>query len=326
MSALREVTAELLAVFKRAPSKHEAHSRARPILEQATRTPRFLASVLEAHLQKPDALNRKNYPVVGITAELNPYFSLVVNGWVPLPDRATDVSTKMIHHHGDMLLTTATLFGPGYEHWLFSRVREHDVARDLYAMDLVEAAPHPQHHVAFVDAWTPHAPFYPRDLSITLCLWSHQGPVTWRDHLKRSPPFRGREEQFRTFAERLGMRRALDLKIVDSFDYTPTAEGFRVMRERKEFELGPNEDHLRSLFSILQRTGNDHLSRAVKRLLQDGHVASPDFTAELVAQLERGTPIEGKLSEGLHYAIPYANFSRDAVHTAVAATSKRAAS
>lgn len=320
LNALREITQELLAVFRDSRNKHEAHVRARPILEGATRSNRFLSCVLERYLADPESLNRKNYPVVGITAELNPFFSLVVNGWIPLPSRSTDVSTKMIHHHGDMLLSTATLFGPGYEHWLFSKIRPHDEARDLYAMDVVEAAAHPCHHVAFVDAWTPHTPFYPSDLSITLCLWSHQHPVTWRDHMKRSPLFRGRESAMRDAAKKLGLRRTLDLKIVENFDYVPTAEGFQVMRERQEFALGPTEDHLASLFCIMQRTGNDHLARVVRRQLANGTVlAAPDAVIELTQKLERQSPIDGKLSEGLHYDIPYANFSRDDVRAAAKA-------
>ena len=87
------------------------------------------ASVLEKHLHTPGSLNTRHYPVVGIDIELNHLFGLVANCWIPLPNRATDVSTKAIHHHGEMLLSTVTAFGPGYEHWTFEKPVMVDAAR-----------------------------------------------------------------------------------------------------------------------------------------------------------------------------------------------------
>src|SRR5262245_49291756 len=204
MNRTRELERELLAIFRSSPSKHEANARARPVLEQASRDPSFLAAVLEQYLATPGVLDKKNYPVVGINIALNPWFGLVANCWIPLPGRETHVSTKAIHHHGDMLLSTATIFGPGYEHWMFSTPKLVEEASGVYEMKLLEAAPHPLHHVSFVDAWIAHTPLYPASLSITLALWSSQHPATWRDRVKRFPLFKGREEQLRKLALRAG--------------------------------------------------------------------------------------------------------------------------
>ena len=129
--------------------------------------------MIAKYLTTPRALDKKNYPVVGMDLALNPRFGLVANCWIPLPGRETNVSTKAIHHHGAMLLTTANLYGPGYEHWMFKMPKALNEGTDLYTMDLLEAGPHPLHHVSFVDKWTAHLPLYPKSLSITLTLWSN---------------------------------------------------------------------------------------------------------------------------------------------------------
>lgn len=319
MKRLREAEAELVRIFKASATKHEANERARPLMEQLSRDPTFLAAILERYLETPGSLDKKNYPVVGMNVALNPYFGLVANCWIPLPGRETHIATKAIHHHGDMLLSTATIFGPGYEHWMFSMPKAVAEGSDTFRMDLLEAAPHALHHVAFVDAWIAHTPLYPKSLSITLALWSSQHPVTWRDRAKRIPFFKGRETELRNLAVKLGLKKKLDLKVVESFDFFPDKRGFQVMRERKEFELGPNEDHVCSVFNVVQETGNERLARTIRRAVDQGKVHSAGPTVErLLAKLEKGTPIEGKLSEG-HYRLPYANFTRDDIKRALEA-------
>src|SRR5688572_7657306 len=116
-------------VFKLAPDKHEAHRRSRSILEDMASDPGFLPALLARLVNASGTFARKHYPVVGYELELNEEFALAMNGWVPLPGRETDIATKAIHHHGNMLLTTTTAFGPGYEHWTFTTPRLVDADR-----------------------------------------------------------------------------------------------------------------------------------------------------------------------------------------------------
>jgi hypothetical protein len=311
MDRIRAATEELVTIFKTSATKHEANARAGVVMEQLTREPAFLTAILARYLESPQSYNRKHYPVVALHVALNEYFGLVANCWIPLPNRDTNLSTKAIHHHGDMLLTTATLYGPGYEHWMFSLPEAIDREKGLYSMRLLEAAPHPQHHVSFVDAWTAHTPLYPKSLSITLALWSRRFPTTWKDRVKRLPGIRGNEAALSKLVSRVGLRGALQLNVVESFDFYPEGDAFKVMPVREEFGLGPNEDHICSVFHILQETGNEHLARTVKRRLADGALTEARPAVErLLPDLERGRPIDGKLSAG-HYDKPFANFTRE---------------
>src|SRR5205823_2434949 len=152
-----------------------------------------LTEVLAEHVSAPENLNEGNFPVLGFKIESNPYFELVANAWIPLPTGETDITTKAIHHHGELLLTTVTMFGPGYEHVMLRRPQPIDTGRGLYSMELIDRGPHPLHHAVFVDAYTAHVPLFPPSLTITLCLWSNRNPKTWRDSAKALPMVRDHE-------------------------------------------------------------------------------------------------------------------------------------
>jgi hypothetical protein len=314
---------ELKRIFQETPHKHEAHERSRQVLADMSGDASLLSVILEKHLSSPDALNRKHYPVISLELETTPDFELVANCWIPLPDRQTNISTKAIHHHGALLLTTANAFGSGYEHWIFSSATEVDPARELFSMKVIDRQPHLLHNVSFVDAHTPHLPMYPPACTITLALWSSKHPTTWKDKLKRVPLLKRNSAALRTLAARTGLTRQLDLKVVNYFDYYPTGDGFRGMKDRTEFPRGPNEDYLYSLFHVLQQTGNERLASTVRQQLDaSAAVLNKPLIEELISKLERGVAIEGRLSAG-HYGVPHANFTRQDIERAIAAQQVR---
>lgn len=316
---LESYTTALTGIFKSEPDKRQAHTKVRQILQDMSGDAPLLAAILRKHLAREGSLNQKHYPVVSIEIEHNPFYTLVANCWIPLPGRETHISTKAIHHHGNMLLTTATAFGPGYHHWTFQRPQELDHSRELYKLDLIENLPHPLHHIAFVDSHIAHLPMYPPDLTITFALWSNKHPTTWRDRLKRLPVMQANQAALRGLAVRAGLAGALDVKVVEYFDFYPTAEGFKGIRDRKEFERGPNTDYLFSLFHILQQTGNEDLAQIVEQRLESSdNVENRDLLQKLIRMLQAGEPIEGRLSEG-HHGIPFANFKTEDIERALKA-------
>jgi hypothetical protein len=323
-SNLSSCLAGLREVFTQNADKYAAHRAAAPILQDIAASPAIFTEILERHFARADALTQKHYPVVSVEIDTNPHFGLVANCWIPLPDRDTDMSTKAIHHHGDMLLTTVTAFGPGYEHWTFTPAERLEPEGEMYAMRLIERAPHPTSHAAFVDADTGHVPFYVPSLTITLALWSSRKPTSWKDVVKRVPALHKQAATLRRVASSVGLSRALDLKVVRYFDFFPTPQGFRGMRERQEFPRGPVSDYLQSLFHIVQATGNEALAETVRRRLSATPDA-PSVAATLLDDLEHGRSIEGRLSDG-HYGVPFANFRADAIETALRVATSAAGS
>jgi hypothetical protein len=309
----------LRKVFAQVKDKHRAHQQAAPILQDMAATPATFTAILQNHFKTDAALSRQHYPVVSLDIETNKYFGLVANCWIPLPDADTDMSTKAIHHHGSMLLTTVTAFGPGYVHWMFSAPQAVDRESDLYAMRLLERTPHPMGHAAFVDANIGHVPFFPPSLTITLALWSSREPASWKDSLKRVPALHKHSMALRELASSLGLARMLDLNIATYFDFFPDASGFRGMKEREEFSRGPTEDYLYSLFHIVQKTGNESLVPDIRaRANANPLPAQAKLVSRLLSDLQSGRPIEGRLSAG-HYGVPFANFRAMAIERALEA-------
>ena len=318
MGHVESALIELTRIFRAATDKRTAHERSRPLLEALSAEPVFLRETIARHLAKPGSLSTGNYPVVAMEIDTNPYFVLSMNAWIPLPDQRTDLSTKAIHHHGSMLLSTANLFGPGYEHWVFTRPEQVDDR--LYRMRVISSRTHGLHTVAFVDSWVPHLPVYPPELTVTLALWSSDKQMSWKDRVKRLPGMTGNEKRLRHVAHSLGLSRALDLKVVENFDYCPTENGFRNIEERLEFALGPNDDHVRNVLHLIQKTGNDALAPLIERRLTDAGMAP--ITTQLLGDLRAGRVIEGRLSDG-HYTVPYANFTTRDIERSVALVAER---
>lgn len=308
---------ELLRVFRAHENKYDAHRAATPLLEEFSRDQWLFTNILENHLARPAIYEKLHYPVIALPIVLNPYFELVVNCWIPLPDRRTDLSTKAIHHHGKLLLSTATIFGPGYEHWAFSPPTPTDSSQEHWRMNLLERAPHPLHHVAFVDAHVAHVPMYPKDFTMTLALWSSSAPTTVKDFVKRVPWINRNAGKLRSVGDRFGLRKTLDLNVVEYFDFYPDEQGFVGMKDRQEFALGPNENYLYSLFYVIQQSHNEKLSPMIRRHIAEIASDSKRIAEKLLRDLEQGTPIEGRLSEG-HFNVAHANFTNTQIEHALA--------
>jgi hypothetical protein len=316
-SVLDRYVRSLNRTFATARDKHGAHKKSQAILQDMAADDRVLPAVLERHIQQTEKLNTKNFPSLGFDIETNAHFVLVANSFFPHPAGATDVTFNSVHHHGELLLTTVSAFGPGYEHWLFTTPKA-TPEKDLFAIGLTGRTLHPKGNIAFVDAFIPHAVMYPTALTMTYALWSSRRPVSWRDHVKRLPLIQANTKKLKELALKFGLRRALDLKVANYYDYFPADGGFCGMLERKQFERGPNTDYLQSLVSILQSTNNERLVGLIERAARGGALENSAHVGTLVARLERGERISPKFSEGLHLDIPHMNFKAEAILQSVA--------
>ena len=322
MSQLSPFLEALRAAFGDGRDKYAAHERSTPILQDLAASPEAFTEILMRHLALPDALTRMHYPVVSFDIEANMYFGLVANCWIPRLGGGTNLSTKAIHHHGQMLLTTVTAFGPGYEHWLFTTPTVLDKATEMYTMGLVERVLHPTGHASFVDANAAHVPFFPPSLSITFALWSSCQPTSWKDSLKHVPALHKHSGKLRRIAATIGFTRALDLNVPEYFDFFPTPEGFRGMKDRKEFERGPNEDYLYSLFHVIQGTLNEEVGQAIGSQLDVTPAQNRAIVERLLDDLASGRPITGRLSPG-HSDVSFANFPGEPIERALDACAAR---
>ena len=107
--------AELRSIFSR-PDLYEAHEECVPVMDAMARDPAFFFGVIRKCLSDPEYLNRiRHYPTLAFPIEENEDFTFVANVFLPLPDGNRDLSFQSIHHHGQLLLTTISASGAGYE-------------------------------------------------------------------------------------------------------------------------------------------------------------------------------------------------------------------
>jgi hypothetical protein len=315
-----QALSRLTEIFRRHHDKHEAHRAAAPVLHEMA-ADSYLTSALEHYLRRPGIWNSTHYPVLGGGFELNPYHSLDINFWIPLADGDPGLSTKAIHHHGRMILSTVNIFGAGYEHWTFKPPQLADAEREIFRLELLEHGQHAHGNIAFVDANIPHVPFFAPKLSVTVALWSNSAPTSWRDHAKRMPLLKNHGPKLRKVAQSMGLSKALDLKAVEYFDFYPTAQGFKGMRERKEFARGPNENFVAALFYILQQSGRQELAPLVRQTLDSGEeLQNRELIARLLGDLKADRPIIARYSPG-HTDVAFANFRAPDIERALAAQS-----
>ncbi len=325
---LNSYVGQILEVFKANPDKTKAHKISTPIMESMTHNPEVLREIIRLNMAQPGFFNKFHYPAPSMQVVRNPYFDFVVNCWIPLPDKSSNVSTKALHHHGSMLLSTATAFGPGYEHWMLTFPKVIDRESELFHMDLIEAAPHYLHHVSFVDKYIVHVPMYISSLTLTYALWTNSRPTTWKDRLKAIPMMKRNSAALRKIGKSLGLTKALDLKLEEYLDFYPTEAGFKGVRNRDdvEFKRGPVSDYLPSIFHVIQKTGQSDLADEIAELVKNERDLKPldrELALALVDDLKSGRVIESKLTEGLHYGFHHSNFSREAIELALKAQSRK---
>jgi hypothetical protein len=301
------------SVFRHAASRHAAHEQSRPLLLDMAASDRLLTAVLAKHIATPQNLNVKNFPSLGFDVALSPHYHLVLNTFFPHPSKATDITCNAVHHHGELLLTTATTFGPGYEHWRFTSPTAFDPANDLFQFGLIDRRVYARGDAAFVDALMPHAVMFPGAITATYALWSNRHGVTWRDHAKTLARKAGIDKRIRSLAVRAGLKRRLGIRLAEYYDYHPAERAFCGMPERQQFARGPNADYLQSLFAILQATKNEALSRDIERQLETGKVEEVGVVRTLMAKLRKGDRIEPKFSDPAHRDVAHMNFKAAAI-------------
>lgn len=312
-ASLDRAFSELTDRFRRTRDAQEAHLASVPLLQDLAASAGLVEAILSRHLARPDVLRTPHFPVVSFHIARNPYVHLLANAWMAHPDQRTDLTTKAIHLHDRLFLTTVTIFGPGYEHWLFERPRRRGGG---YRTRLVSIAPHPPGQPAFVDTEVAHTSTFPSRLSLTLCLWTPERPGLLRRAGARARRA-ARDGRARIPASLRPPAALLDRPL----DFYPGA-GLLAGRlaglpERHAFPFGPCEDYCHSLVHILQETGCEHLAAAftARTAALPGPAKAAAETA--LARMQRGESVAGRYSEG-QTTDPTANFTRAAILSAIA--------
>ncbi len=245
---------ELRSIFSR-PDLYEAHEECMPVMGAMARDRAFFLGVIRKCLSDADYLAQvRHYPTLAFPIEENEDFTLVANVFLPLPDGNRDLSFQSIHHHGQLLLTTISAFGAGYESIIFRPGYAIDLETGLTDMQMDRLYPNDLHNLAFIDKLTPHIVFYPEAASITLALWSREKHEAL-DKMKKMKVLQAVKKPLKRIIKMAGLNAAVGLNQVDYNDFYPEGGEIWGMKDRLGYVEGTNENWLQNVFSVVQQYG-----------------------------------------------------------------------
>ena len=306
-------------IFNSENDRVKAHQMCKNILEDLSQDTALLKIVLMNGLSNKDFICQTHYPVVRFPMfDYVDKYLLVAHVWQPLPSNSTDYTSKAIHTHGPLMLSTVTSFGPGYYHYLFNKPDRISPDTEQFDLKLQAEGHHPLSDVLFCDQYLAHVPMFPEKLSITYALWSNSKPTRFLSRIKKIPAIHRRANSLRTILKAVGMGRTLDLKLEDYLDFYPSPNGFMGVKKRVEVEYkrGPIGDRVQSIIHLLQVTGNEDLIDLCQDNLESNKLMEHNEKLEclqLMSAARKGEEIAPKISENLHFGFEKRNFTHEQI-------------
>lgn len=302
---INRAVAELTARFRRARDRREAHRLSRPILEDLAADERLIEAILARHLAQAASLAVPHYPGLSFHIARNRDIHLLANACMAHPEGHTHLTLKPIHDHRSLLLTTVTIHGPGYEHWLFSRPTPVDRGGARYRTRLLSRGPHRLGRPAFVDTTMAHTLTFPPALSLTLCLWTQEErQPTVAERALRRLRLAGAEAVRRLPGSAPTLRPPRE----SPADFYPGGRELLGLKHRHAFPFGPAADYCQSLVHVLQETHCEDLAAMMRARLRDLGPADRRAAERALDRLARGEAVEGRYSAG-HTTDPTAIFT-----------------
>ena len=247
---------ELRSIFSQ-PDLYRAHEECVPVMNAMGRDQEFFFGVIRGCLSDPEYLGRvRHYPTLAFPIEENEDFTLVANVFLPLPDKSRDLSFQSIHHHGQLILTTISAFGAGYESIVFKPGYSIDEETGLTDMQMDRFYHNELYNLAFIDKLTPHVVFYPEAPSITLALWSREKHEAL-DRMKKMRVRQSMKKPLKRIITMAGLNAAVGLNQVDHNDFYPKDGKIWGLKDRLGYPEGTNDNWLQNVFSVVQQYGFD---------------------------------------------------------------------
>jgi hypothetical protein len=243
---------KIIEIFK-SQDRYEAHEEVAPILKKLALDKNFLFEMIRFNLSNPEYLYKvRHYPTLAMEIFENETFSFGANLWLPLPNRSTNISLQSIHHHGNLLLSTISSFGPGYDSILFKKGFQIDMKTEEVKMEVDKIYHNSLYHLEFIDAYTPHVVFYPNDFSITYALWSTNKPQT-KEIFKKIGILRKIKKPLSAVLKFTGLDHLIGVNTVTYFDFYPEGNKLKGLKKRITYKVGTNENFLQNVFHALQK-------------------------------------------------------------------------
>lgn len=287
---------EILAFEKQFPEREDFHQRAEPLLQKMGADDEFLRLVLQRNFQDAGYLSQQwslyNIPFLYIYETAD--FNLKIHFFPGMKNYVQGTAAHCIHHHNNYILTTAAIYGPGYEAMLFDKQVEMDPYTFRTRLKLDRHFSQSEFPIHRVGAWQPHLVFNPASFSATLQLWTpDQKRAT--DNLRTNPLLKAFKMPIRKIIYLLGMENRVGIAAKETYQYYPDGSQFMAIEEDAYFEptrraIGPEVDHysMQTVFYFIQKRHlyNDEFIKAVKNNSQ-----TPAYYLPFIDMLIQGQDI-----------------------------------
>lgn len=288
---------EVLSLEKQYTDRKEFHKKAEHLLAKMGADNDFLKLVLKRNFQDKGFLDQKwslyNIPFFYIYETAD--FYLKIHFFPSMKQYVPGTAAHCIHHHNNYILTTAAIYGSGYETLLFDK----DVKIDPKTLDaklkITKHFSQQEFPIHCIDAWEPHLVFNPEKFSATLQLWTpDQKRVT--DNLRVNPVLKAIKNPLRKLIYMLGMEKQFGIASQKTYQWYPKKDHFKAIEENIYFEptrnaVGPevNSYSFQTIsYFIQQRQLVD------KEMLTDmlNNSSTPDYYIPFLTDLINGKSIE----------------------------------
>jgi len=228
---------EVLALEKQYTDRKTFHKKAEHLLAKMGADDEFLKLVIKRNLLDKGFLDQKwslyNIPFFYIYETAD--FYLKIHFFPSMKNYVQGTAAHCIHHHNNYILTTAAIFGSGYETLLFDK----DVKIDPKTLDAkLKISKHftqKEHPIHCIDAWEPHLVFNPEKFSATLQLWTpDQKRVT--DNLRVNPILKAIKDPLRKLIYAFGMEKQFGIAAQHTYQWYPEKDHFKAIEENVYFE------------------------------------------------------------------------------------------
>lgn len=294
------------------PDRIKAHEQAGVILQEMAADSGVLHDIICQGVEAPDFFKLKRInPVIAFKVGEDRAYHLIAHLWLPLDNGASDLTHQSVHHHGSLLLSSVSAWGPGYESVLFKPgfrvVSDQGEDAGLTEMQIDKIYKNPKGHLEFLGPRTPHVVFFPSSFTVTYALWSdeRERSSSW---LKRLPGVQKYKKFIKSHLQRAGLASQLGLNVVENLDFFPSNGRLIRMKERVNYPAGSSENFYQNLFHSLQEMNFDRVDVIARRMAShpdaESTPAYPWFRC-----WERGDEIPRKMEE-IHLGISKIQFTK----------------
>lgn len=295
-------------IFKNTPDRYAAHKAIQPIMAEMVQNREVLYDIIRKNLSDKSFIYKiRHYPTLSMHIYKDENIDMNAHIFMPLPDGNTDITFQSIHHHGNLLLTTAAAFGVGYESILFKKGFTLNKDTHIAQMEIEKIYQFHQGSVDFVDVFQPHVVFFPKEVSITYVVWSNKtAESSAKKSLKQNSLLRKFKKPIKKILHALGLSQKMGLNVVENYDFYPEGKVIKSLKNRIEFEHGDNENFLTNFFHVMQKTGfqdTEFLKQLAQKYPQ--HTVLQNLIQDFIAQ----KPIPAPFYEA-HRNVKYVNLHR----------------